>query len=161
MKHIDWILGTAGLAMLAWVLWSAAAFAFEAANAGARQQLTLAAESQQAMPSPRTPPGAPMMGLGMGMGPMMRGMGPGMMMGRRCPCQGGAMGPMMHPMMGGMDMRRRMMGMGMLAAARRDPKGVALMMRMRADMLTLRAQMLEGKAKILEKYANEIEAGVK
>ena len=165
MKRIDWTLGLAGAAILGLLLWSAVAFAVEAANPGARQQLTPTAESQQTMPEPQAPPGAPMMGpgmgMGMGMGPMMRGMGPAMMMAHPCPCQARATGPMMGPMMGGMGMRRGMMGMGMLAAAKRDPKGVALMMKMRADMLRLHAEMLDGKAKILEKYANEIETGVK
>jgi hypothetical protein len=157
MNRINKTLGTGGVAILCvLLLGGAVALAVEAANPGARQLLTPTAESQQTMPAPQTPPGAPMMGPA----PMMRGMGPGMMMPHPRPCQGCAMDPMMHPMMGGMGMCRGMMGMRMLAAAKRDPKGVALMMRMRADMLRLRAQMLEGRAKVLEKYATE-KAGAK
>ncbi len=161
MERIDWILGTAGAIVVALFLLAAVAFAVEAPNAGPRPTGP-ASQSQQLTPAPPTPAQPPMGG---GMGPMMggMGMGPGMMMPHPCPCPGGAMGRGMHPMMAGVGTHGMMgMGMGMmLMAARKDPKGVALMMRMRADMLRLHAEALDGKAKILEKYANEIEAGVK
>jgi hypothetical protein len=156
MERIGSIPAAAGAIVLSVFLCAAAALAVEAPNAG-NQQAGAAGQPEQTAPERPTQARPPT-----GMGPMggMR-MGRGIMMAHPCSCSGRGMGPGMgRPMMCGMG-GHGMMGMGMLMAARRDPKGVARMMRMRADMLKLRARMLEGKASVLEKYANEIEAGSK
>lgn len=162
MERNNLILGTAGALVLALFLSVEVVFAVEAPGVGNMRQTGPAAESQrQIAPALQPSPKPPMMGRCMGAEPMgAMGTVPGTIMSHPCGCGRCGSGPTMGPpMMGGMKMH--MMGMGMLAAARKDPKGVALMMRMHADMLRLRAQMLEGRAKILEKYANEIETGTK